>query len=370
MQYTYTQIKMLKTKTTALTLLIIMILAVLPTMLFVNGQVNEIVEEKMVNIAEQAGDRIQNLITSVYADENSTAKIQNVSLSEQFESNVTLYQTEGLDKLATAQEALANSNFEQAADSALEALTIFRQVYSSLKAILEAAGLHANSLVNNQELLDTITRELQSKDTLQNLLPTNATQEIMSLLETANETLLQAEAALQDGKDNEAKTLYLEAKQNIIQIYQYLKTQAEESNIWRLRGYCERLQQRIQERFRYGSDNGVDFTSTLEALGYRNESQFMQELQNKIQNAQSQSGIQNAINDCLIISQMVQKMEQGLNQEINRQQGSSPSNSNSGTSGSDYGAGGTIGGNSANSGGNFNSSTGYNGSGIYGKGSN
>jgi hypothetical protein len=361
---------MLKTKTAALALLIILILAVLPTMLFVNGQVNETIEEKMVNIAEQAGDRIQNLITSVYANENSTAKIQNASLSEQFESNVTICQTEGLDKLAAAQEALADSNNEQAADSALEALTIFRQVYSSLKAILEAAGLQDNSSINNQELLDAITRELQRIDTLQNLLPTNATQEIMSLLGTANATLLQAKAALQDGKGDEAKTLYLEAQQNITQIYQYLKTQAEESNIWRLSGYCERLQQDIQERFRYGSDNGVNFTSTLENLGYRSESQFMQALQNKIQHAQSQSGIQNAMNDCLLISQMVQEMEQGLNQEINRQQGPSPSNSNSGTSGSDNGVGGTTGGNSTNNGGNGNSGTGYNGSGIYGKGSN
>ena len=347
-----------------------MILAVLPTMLFVNGQVNETIEKKMVNIAEQAGDRIQNLITSVYTNENSTAKIQNVSLYEQFESNVTIYQTEGLDKLAAAQEALANSNNEQAADSVLEALTIFRQVYSSLKAILEAAGLQDNSSINNQEFLDAITRELQSIDTLQNLLPTNATHEIMSLLGTANETLLQAKAALQDVKGNEAKTLYLEAKQNITRIYQYLKTQAEESNIWRLSGYCERLQQGIQERFRYGSDNGVNFTSTLDALGYRSESQFMQALQNKIQNAQSQSEIQNAINDCLLISQMVQEMEQGITQEINRQQGPSPSNSNSGTSGSDNGVGGTTGGNSTNNGGNGNSGTGFNGSGIYGKGSN
>ena len=360
---------MLKTKTAALTLLIIMICTVLPTMLFVNGQVNVSVEEKMVNLTEQAGDRILNLITSVYADEKSTARIRNVSLSEQFESNVTLYQTEGLSKLASAQEALANSNYQQASDSALEALTIFRQVYSALEAILEASGLQDNSLVNNQEVQDAITRELQNTDTLQNLLPANATQEIMSLLGTANVTLLQAKAKFQDGEVNEAKTLYLEAKQNITQIYQYLKTQAEESNIWRLSRYCGRFQELIQEKFKYGNDNGINFTSTLVTLGYQSENQFMQALQNKIQNAQSQSEIQNAVNDCLLISQMVQEMEQGLNQEINRQQGPSPSNSNSGTSGSDNGGGGTTGGNSTSNGGN-GGSPGSNDRGNDDKGSN
>ncbi len=355
---------MMKAKIAALTLLMIMIVAVLPAMFYVNGQVNESVEEKIVTLAEQAGDRIQNLITLVYANENSTAKIQNVSLFEQFESNVTLCQTEGLAKLGSAQEALANFNNKQAADLALGALTLFRQVYSSLKAILEVAGLQDDSLFNNQELLGAIVRELHRVDTLHSLLQPNASQEIMSILGNANETLLQAKTELQDGKDIEAKTLYLEARQSITQIYQYLKTQAEESNIWRLSGYCEGLQQRIQERFRYGANNGVDFTSTLKALGYQSETQFLQSLQNNIQNAQSQSGIQNAINDCLLISQMVQEMEQGLNQEINRQQGKT------GTTNGDNGTGNPTGGNSAISGGSSNSNSSLVGGGNYIKGSN
>ncbi len=363
-QHTYTPIKMIKSKIAALALLMIMMVTVLPTLFFVNGQVNTTLGEKMVNLAEQAGDRIQNLFTSVYANENSTAKIQNIGLSEQFESNVTQYQTEGLDNLEEAQEALANFNNEQAADSALKALTLFRQVYSSLNAILEVAGLQENSLSSNQELLDAIIRELHGIDTLQNLLSTNASQEIMSILGTANETLLQAKTELQDGKDNEAKTLYLEARQNITQIYLYLKTQAEESNTWRLSGYSEKLQQRIQERFRYGANNGVDFTSTLKALGYQSESQFMQALQNKIQNAQSQSGIQNAINDCLLISQMVQEMEQGLNREINQQQGKN------GITNGDNGAGSPTGGNSTIGGGNSASNSSLVGGGNYIKGSN
>lgn len=358
---------MIKSKAVALSLLILLMCSMLSTILLVNGQVNITVEENMVKLAEQAGNRIQNLITAVYADENATAKIQNASLTEQFEGNVSVYQNDGLNQLTAAKEALSNSNYDVAADSALKALVIFREVYSSLQGILKTAGLQDTSSINNQELMDAINRELQRLDTIQSLLPSNATQETITRLETANNTLLQAKAALQEGKYAEAQTLYLETKQNITQIYQYLKTQAEESNTWRLSGYCERMRQRIQERFRYGSQNGINFTATIQSLGYQSENQFMQTLQNRIQNAQSQSDIKNAIEECLTIDQMVQQMEQALNQEINHQQGPNPSNGNGGTSGSDNGTGGTTGGNSNNSGGNSNN-TGSNGSGNYGQG--
>jgi len=360
---------MTKNKAVALSLLILLMCSILPTILLVNGQVNITVEEKTVKLAEQAENQIQNLITAVYADKNATAKIQNASLTQQFEGNVTLYQNDGLNQLTAAKEALANSNYEVAADSALKALIIFREVYSSLQEILEKAGLQDTSTINNQELIDAINRELQRLNTIQNLLPSNTTQETITRIETANNTLLQAKAALQEGKYAEAQTLYLEAKQNITQIYQYLKTQAEESNTWRLSGYCEIMQQRIQERFRYGNENGVDFTATIQSLGYQSESQFMQALQNRIQNAQSQLDIKIAIEECLTIDQMVQQMEQELNQEISRQQGPNPSNRNGGTSGPDNGAG-TTGGNSTNNSGNNSSNSGYSGSGNYGQGGN
>jgi hypothetical protein len=355
-------------KAVALALLIMLISSAIPTFLILNGQgqLNVSVEEKMVQLAEQTSNQIQNLITKVYADEEAQEKIENASLTQQFEANVTLYQNEGLSKLSTGQEALSNSNYDLAADSAREAFSVFREVYSSLEAILDTAGIQDNVSINNQELMDAINRELLRADALQSLLPADATQEHLTL-ETSKDKLLGAQAALQEEKYSQAQTLYREAKQDITQLYQYLKNQAEESNAWRLSGYCENLQQRIQERFRYGSQNGVNFDATLQSLGYQSESQFMQALQNKIQNAQSQSDIKKAIEECTTVGQMVQQMEQALNQEINRQQGPTSSNGNSGTSGSDNGSGNTTGGNSTNSG-NNNSS--YTGGGNAGKGGN
>ncbi|MCW3983023.1 MAG: hypothetical protein NWE96_03415 [Candidatus Bathyarchaeota archaeon] len=355
---------MTKSKALGLTLLILLICSTLPTILYATGQVNVKVEENTVKLATQTGNQIQALITAIYADENATEKIQNASLTQQFEGNVTLYQDEGLNKLKVAQEALETSNYNLAADSALQALAVFREVYRSINAILEKTGLQDISARDNQELMDAINRDLQRLNILQNLLPDNSPQEIITLLESANSTLLEAKQDLKDGKYNDAQTLYLEAKQNITEIYQYLKIQAEESNTWRLSGYCEGLQKRIQERFRYGSQNGIDFTATLQSLGYQSENQFIQSLQSKIQNAQSQVDINKAIQECLTIAQMVQQMEQALNQEINHQQGPNPTYGNSGTGGSDSGTGGAPSGNSSNS----NNGTGYSGNSSSGKG--
>ena len=349
----------MRSKTVALSLLILLVCAMLPTILFVNGQVNAGAEENLVNLAEQTGNQIQNVITAVYADENATARIENASLTNQFEGNVTLYQQDGLGKLAAAKEALANSNHELAANSALQALSTFRNVYSSLQSILDAAGLQDNAAINNQELMDAINREIQRIDTLQNLFAANATQEIKALFEKTKTTLLEAKTALLEGKYDQAQALYVEAKQNTNQIYQYIKTQAEESDGWRLSGYCQMMQQRIQDSFRYGSDHGIDYSAALQKLGYQSENQFMQELQNKIQKAKSQSDIKNAIEECLTINQMVQQMQQGLNEENNRQQAPNPTGSGA-TTGPSNGVGGgdTVGGNSTSNGG---SNAGYNG---------
>lgn len=332
-----------KSKIVAFTIIILLVSTILPAMIFVSGQASQTVEEKIVRLAEEAGSRVQSLITRIYSDSDALGKIENVTLTNQLESNVTLYQTDGLDKLEAAQEALANSEYDVAADSALEALQIFRDVYSSLQTILEATDVQFDGLMGNQELSDAITRELQRISTLKDILPTDTPQEILNLLDVANETLLEAKTLLLDGKVDEAKSLFLEAKQSITQVYQYLKNQAEESNTWRLNAYCQRLQQRIQERFAYGNQQGINFNSTLESHGYQSQNQFMQALQIRIQNAQSQTNLQNAIQECESISQMVQNMEQAVNQEINRQQGEGGTGGNGNGTGGDGGSNGGSG---------------------------
>ncbi|MGD6850587.1 MAG: hypothetical protein ACQCN6_00840 [Candidatus Bathyarchaeia archaeon] len=324
---------MLNTKTAALALLLLAIITFPVVLTFANAQTSHTVEEKLVTLAQEAGDQVQTLIAKVYADPNATQKIENANLTNQFEGNATLYQNEGLAKLSNAQQALANSEYSTASDFALQALEVFRNTYSSLQAILETAGVPSDASISNQGLLDAIERELQRVEMLKEILPTNTSQDVVSLLENAKAKLLEAKTSALNGEIDTAQTQFVEAKQFITQIYQYLKTEAQQSNTWRLDGYCQKLQQQIQERFSYGKQNGIDFTAALAAKGYQSETQFMQALQAKIQNAQSQGDIQNAIQECESISQMVQQMQQSLNQEINSQQHNQGGASGGGVSG-------------------------------------
>ena len=309
-----------KSKAAALAILISIILATAPTMFLVQGQTQAAPAEKMVELAERAGQQVQNLIDMINANETALAQIETVGLITQFEDNVTLYETEGLGSLAAAQEALANSEYEAAVDSAVEALSVFREVYSSIHVILEAADLQKGHLIENQGLLEAITRELQRIDRLRDILPGDAPQEITDLLDDAEELLNEARTLLLDGDETAARSTFLEVKQSISQVYQYFKAQAEESNQRRIYNYCEGVQQRIQQRFRYGRDQGVDFTGVLQSFGYQSEHQFMEALQNRTQTAQGEQNFDNAVQDCEGIRQMVQEMEQALNQEIKRHQ--------------------------------------------------
>jgi len=187
---------------------------------------------------------------------------------------------------------------------------------------------------------------LQRIDQLRDILPEDAPDNIKQLLDDA-EALLDADAAralLLEGNDAEVRATLQEAKQLISQVYQYLKEQAEESSTWRVQGYCERVQERIRERFRAGNQSGINFTPVLESLGYQSENQFMETLQNMIQTAQGSTGnFQNALQDLEAIGNMVQQMDQALNQEMQRHQGGNGSaggDSGNGSGGMGSGSGG------------------------------
>jgi hypothetical protein len=336
-----------KTKVATIAILASIILATTPAMLLAQGQIQTAPAQQIVTLAERAAQQIQNLIDMVNANEDALAQIDTVGLTDEFDANVTLYEIDGLKNLADAQEALTNSKYEDAVDSAVEALSFFREVYSSIHIIMKAADLERDDLIENQGLLEAITREQQRIDRLREILPVDAPQDIFDNLDVTEGLLSEAKTLLLDGDVDAAKSTFLEAKENLSEVYDYLKEQAVDSNTWRLSNYCEQAQERIRERFRYGQDQGVDFTSVLQSYGYQTESQFLEALQNRIQTAQGEQNFNIVLQDCEAVSQMVQQMEQSLNQEIGRHQaqngpaGSDSSGSGSGSSGSGSGKGGS-----------------------------
>ena len=299
------------------------------------GQIQATPAEELVKLADRAEEQVNNLIDLVYANETAMQKIEDLGLNDCFENNVTLY-SEGVEKLAAAHDALEIEYYDGAVDYATEALSIFRQVFSSIHLILEDAGLHKGQLLDNQGLLEAIIRELQRIGRLREILPGDAPEEVKQLLDEA-EALLAidvAKALLLEGKASEVRSILQEAKTLIYQVHEYLKEQAEESNIWRIEGYCVRVRERIRERFRFGNQMGIDFTDVLNSLGYQSENQFMETLEYMIQVAEGKlEDFENVMQDLDVIGQMVQEMDQALMQEMHRHQGGN------GSTGGNYGYG-------------------------------
>jgi hypothetical protein len=325
----------------------VIIMAAPVSAIFGQDQVQATSAEQLVEVADRAEQQVKNLIDLVYANETALDTIEDFGLLDELESNVTLYD-EGVGNLTAAHDALELEDYEGAVDYAIEALSIFREVFSSIHMILEDAGLQKCELVDCQGLLDAMTRQLQRIDRLREILPEDAPEEIKQLLDDA-EALLDIDAAralLLEGNTTEVRDTLQEAKELISQVYDYLKEQAEGLNAWRIEGYCERVRERIRERFRNGNQSGIDFADVLEALGYQSENQFMETLENMIQTAKGKSGnLQNALQDLDAIGQMVQEMDQSMTQKMNQYQNGSGSGSNGDGSGN-----GNIGGNYGNGG--------------------
>lgn len=318
------------------------------TIFYGQGQIQTTPAEELVKLADRAEQQVKNLIDMVYANETALQKIEDIGLIDELEGNVTLY-NEGLGNLNAAHDALEIGDYEGAVDCATEALSIFREVFSSIHMILEDSGLQKGQLFDNQGLLEAMTRQLQRVDRLRALLPEDAPDEIKQLLDDA-EALLDVEVAralLLDGEATEVISKLQEAKELIAQVYDYLKAQAEESNTWRLYSYCEMVRERIRERFRQCNQTGVNCTDVLLSLGYQSENQFMNTLEIMIQAAQGKAGdFKNTLQDLDAIGQMVQEMDQALTQEMNQYQkqygsGDDGSGSGNGNVGSGHGHGGS-----------------------------
>jgi flagellin-specific chaperone FliS len=343
---------MSKRQLVVLAMLVSVIMTAAPvSAMFGQDQVQATPEEQLVEVADNAEQQVKNLIDLLYANDTALDTIEEVGLLDELESNVTLYD-EGVIKLAKAHEALEAEDYEGVVDYANEALGIFREVFSSIHRILEDAGLQKCELVDCQGLLEAMTRQLERIDRLREILPQDAPDEIAQLLDDA-EALLDIDVArvlLLEGKTTEVRDTLQEAKELILQVYDYLKEVAEGLNAWRIEGYCDRVRERIRERFRNANQAGIDFADVLQSLGYQSEYQFMETLENMIQTAKGKTGdFKNALQDCDAIGQMVQEMDQSLAQKMNQYQngsGSSDNSSGNGNTGSNY-AQGSNGGNSS-----------------------
>lgn len=304
-------------------LLGIMIVAT-PTLFLVQGQIPQSYQQDIVEIADKAEQKIMSLFEWI-----DSQPIEDLELQLAISSYEVLFE-EGKLLLQSAKAAIEVEGFEAAAEDIFEALRIFREVLKSVNNLLEESGIKPKGVVDKQGFYEAIVRAKARIAYLRVIFEGNSEVEI--LLNEAEENLVIAEEIFEDNL-TEAAYYLREANQLISQVHELLKEEAGLSNEWRIFDYCERIRERTRNRFRYGSDQGVNLDSFLGSLGYQNENQFMEILESLIQNAEYNSeNFKDALNVLEAIGNMIRQMEGELAQEINRHQHR-------------YGSGGTGGGN-------------------------
>jgi flagellin-specific chaperone FliS len=303
-----------------------------PTFFLVQGQVQSSYQQNLVDLSERAKQEVEALIDWIYFNEELVQEIQDNELLADLEGNVTLF-NQGVSYVNSVKTAVELEDYETAVEDAIEALNIFREVTKSIHTILKEVGVSREDIIDMQALLEAILRAQQKIDYLRELISEEDI-ETTELLDNAETYLDNANEALINENINEAKTNLREANQIISQVHVILKDQAEDSNGWRIFDYCERVRERTRERFRHGSEQGINIDDFLGLLGYQNENQFMETLEGLIQEAKNNSGyFKEALQYLEAIGEMVQQMEGELTQHINQHQNRYGSGGNYGDSG-------------------------------------
>jgi hypothetical protein len=301
-----------------LTILVTIIVMAAPASAYFSSQSIDTKAERIVEIAGEARDRVLDLVALVEADETAMEKITDAGLDEQFYGNVSLCveDGEGLTALNRAYELLLAEEYEDAIDSAREALEIFRDVLRSIHVILCEAEVEVGLLLDPQIVQEAIERSVDRITELRAIL---ADTEMLAKLDEAEELVNQAEVLLELEEIDAAKDNLREANVLISQVCQDLKQIAQELDPQRIRDYCEgayHYRERFRERFGQAGTEGFDVDGFLQGYGYQNEDDFMARFQEMIQNAEGTEEIQNALEDLEEIGKMIREMDQNLTQEM------------------------------------------------------
>jgi hypothetical protein len=331
--------------------------------------------ENAVYLAQKAEAQVKSKIQLIYANAEAFQKIAAADLTAQLEGNVSL-SNQSSNRLDEAEIALEHENFNESIELAQEALHGFGQVLESVNWILSDVGFETSQGIEASDILDAANRTLERIAQLRLVLPANATDQA-ALLDQA-EALLnieESERLVLGGNISTVAENLSAANQLLSQVYGYLKALAENANATRISGYLhimEQEQERIRARIGHAGSQGINVTEVFEALGYHDETEFMNALQSLTQSAQGKMGdLAAAMLDLEVLGQMVRQLNQTLTQEMNRHQnqggtgGSGGGNDSTwnGSQGSGNGSGPSNGTATPGTGGNSGSGTSGTGSG-------
>lgn len=291
-----------------------------------NGQSEDVRAERIVELADKAGQKVDDLIIAVYLNETVLEMIDDATLLDELEGNVTLYD-EGAANVTAAYAALEVEDYEGAVANATQALEIFRDVFRSINYILCNSDVQECETTDGEGLLVAMQRALERIEKLRALLSEDDT-EALEMLDNAT-VYLDVDTArlwLLDGRVSETAYNLTQANHLISDVHRYLKTQAVQGNQNRMRNYLrvmEGVRGRIRERLELAETEGINVNDVLNSYGYSSSTEFEEAFQNMCENAQaSMAELKNTLTEMKQFGKTLREMDNDLAQEI-RQHGNS-----------------------------------------------
>ncbi len=313
---------MRKNKLAILMVLLTVAVMIVPASAYVAGQNVETKAERMVDIAEEALERVMDLAETIDTNQTIIDLLTDAGLYDYYLGNVSLCEEggDGFGNLTDAQEALPEAGqteeYEAVIDDAREALAIFRDVLQSINGMLIDVGVETCPVCDENTLEEAIARSQERIDALVELIDEDS--ELTTLLEQAQGNLTAAIDALPTNTE-EAKEYLQTANELISEVCQSLRGIAKELNPGRIQGYLEKAYQhreRVRERYRGAWTNEDDIDEFLQGLGYQNEEEFMAQFQEMIQNAQDAETVEDAIETLKEMGQMLRNMDNSFTQKM------------------------------------------------------
>jgi len=310
-----------------------------------HGQSESDRAEKIVELADKAGQKVDNLIDIIYANDTVLEMIEDATLLDELEGNVTLYD-EGVANVTAAYDALEAEDYEGAVGNATEALSIFREVLSSIHYIMQESGVARGEILDGQGLLTAMDRALERIERLREILddidPEEVSeedlQEAIDLLDDA-EAYLDKDTAIQwllDGNVTETAYNLTQANRLISDAHKILKELARETNPHRINNFLAqmtRARERLRERLQHAGGEGVNVNGLLNQMGYENMIEFEKALQEMASNAENVDDIKDALKEMKELGKTIREMDKALTQQMHQhgQQGEQGGNGQGGT---------------------------------------
>ncbi|MFZ7136801.1 MAG: hypothetical protein ACOWW1_00045 [archaeon] len=316
---------MRKNKIAILMVLITVAVMIAPASAYFAGQDVETKAERMVDIAEDALERIMELKETVETDPNTPSiseLLTDAGLYDYYLGNISLCEGDGdgLAYLTAAQAALEEEepDYDAVIDDAREALEIFRDVLKKINGMLIDVGVETCPACEPNELEEAIERSEERIEKLVDLIDEDDDEELVEKLNAARALLEEAKALLPDDVDG-ARAKLQEANELISEVIQDLRGIAKRLNPERIQGYLEnayKYRERMREQYHGAWENEEDINEFLQGLGYQNEEEFMNQFQEMIQNAQDAETVEDAIETLKEMGQMLRNMNNSFNQKM------------------------------------------------------